>query len=394
MNFPIYFDNNSTTPVDPRVVAAMLPYFTEHFGNAASANHVFGHTAARAVEEARQILADGLGANPKEIVFTSGATESNNLALKGVAEAYRDKGRHIITAPTEHPSVLDSVEFLRRQGFDITYLAVDGEGRIDLDQLAAALRPGTILVSLMFGNNEIGTLHPIGAIGKLCREKGVLFHVDATQAAATEALDVNAECIDLLSLSAHKMYGPKGVGALYVRKKNPRVKLAEQMLGGGHERGFRSGTLNVPGIVGLAKAFQLVVAERAANRLHIQGLRDRFIDTLTAQLPDIKLNGHRHERLVTNANICFPYVEALSVIMRLPEVAVSTSAACHSDKPEPSPVLRAIGLSDDRILSSIRFGFGKFNTPEEVDYVCGKLIEHVTELRKLSPFYQADARPL
>lgn len=384
----IYLDNHATTRVDPRVLEAMLPYFSENYGNAASVTHVAGQDAVYAIDEARRAIAEALDAQPREIVFTSGATEANNLAIKGVAHYYGpSKGRHIITAAVEHPAVLDTCMYLAENGYDITVLPVDADGHIDLNALAEAIRPNTILVSLMFGNNEIGTINPISTIGQICRDKDVLFHTDATQAVGKEMIDVEAHHIDLLSLSGHKIYGPKGVGALYVRRRNPRVRLAAQIHGGGHENGFRSGTLNVPGIVGLAKAIEIAYTDRETDQARIRELRDHMLDTLSAELDEIQLNGPREPRLAGNLNLCFRYVEATTLMMRLPHVAVSTGSACASAQPEPSHVLRAIGLSEDDLRSSIRFGLGRFNTRAEIDAVLERLIENVKALRKLSPLY-------
>ena len=388
MKKPIYLDNHATTRVDPRVLQAMLPYFTEHFGNAASRNHQFGWEAEVAVDKGRQQIADLIGATAKEIIFTSGATESNNLAIKGVAEMYANKGNHIITQATEHKAVLDTCKKLEKHGARVTYLAVKQDGLIDLDQLRAAITDKTILVSIMYANNEIGVLQPIAEIGKICKEKGVLFHTDAVQACGKVPVNVIADNIDLLSLSAHKMYGPKGVGALYVRRKSPRVQLTAQIDGGGHERGMRSGTLNVTGIVGLGEACALCKAEMADEAVRLSGLRDRLKDKLTAELDEIYVNGSLEHRLPNNLNVSFAYVEGESLLMGINEIAVSSGSACTSATLEPSYVLKALGVGDEIAHSSIRFGLGRFNTVEDVDYVAERLIEVVRKLRELSPLYE------
>ena len=388
VKFPIYLDNHATTPMDPRVLDAMLPFFKESFGNAASRNHSFGWVAEEAVEKARKQLAAAIGATSKEIVITSGATESNNLALKGVAEMYAQKGNHIITAATEHKAVLDTCKRLEKHGARVTYLPVRQDGLIDLDQLRDAITDKTVLVSIMYGNNEIGTIQPIREIGKICREKGVLLHTDATQAVGKIPVDVNADNIDLMSFSAHKMYGPKGVGALYVRRKNPRVQLTAQMDGGGHERGFRSGTLNVPGIVGFGCAAELCREEMTSESLRLSGLRDRLKDKLMSALDETYINGSMEHRLPHNLNISFAYVEGESLLMGINDIAVSSGSACTSATLEPSYVLKALGAGDDLAHSSIRFGIGRFNTQEEVDYTANKVIEVVRKLRELSPLYE------
>jgi len=385
---PIYFDNHATTPVDPRVLEAMLPYFTEHFGNAASRNHSYGWNAEDAVEKARKQIASLIGATSKEIVFTSGATESNNLAIKGVAEMYSEKGNHIITAATEHKATLDTCKHLEKKGCRITYLPVKGDGLIDLDMLRDAITDKTILVSIMYANNEIGVVQPIAEIGKLCKEKGVLFHTDAVQACGKIPVNVIADGIDLLSLSAHKMYGPKGVGALYVRRKGPRVQLSAQMDGGGHERGMRSGTLNVPGIAGLGAACEISQNEMATESVRLRGLRDRLRATLEANLEEVYINGSMEHRLPHNLNMSFAYVEGESLLMGINDIAVSSGSACTSATLEPSYVLKALGLGDDMAHTSIRFGIGRFNTEEEVDYVAKKMIDVVNKLRELSPLWE------
>lgn len=388
LKFPIYLDNHATTPMDPRVLEAMLPYFVENFGNAASRNHSFGWTAEEAVEKARKQLADLVGANSKEIVFTSGATESNNLALKGAAEMYAQKGNHIITAATEHKAVLDTCKRLEKHGVRVTYLPVRPDGLVDLDMLRDAINDKTILVSIMYGNNEIGTIQPIREIGRICRERGVLLHTDATQAVGKIPVNVNDDNIDLMSFSGHKIYGPKGVGALYVRRKNPRVQLTAQMDGGGHERGMRSGTLNVPGIVGFGKAAELCQGSLAEEMARARALRDRLKDRIMSELDEVYINGTMEHRLPHNLNISFAYVEGESLLMGINDIAVSSGSACTSATLEPSYVLKALGAGDDLAHSSIRFGIGRFNTEEEIDYTANKIIEVVRKLRELSPLYE------
>lgn len=388
MKLPIYMDYHATTPVDPRVVEAMLPYFTRDFGNAASRNHAFGWAAEEAVEHARKQVADLLGANPKEIIFTSGATESNNLAIKGVAEMYREKGNHVITCVIEHKAVIDTCKKLEKQGARVTYLPVQKDGRISLDDLRAAITDKTILITIMTANNEIGVLQPVAEIGAIAKEKGILFHTDAVQAAGKVPFDVNQVKADLVSISAHKMYGPKGVGALYVRRRNPRVLLAEQISGGGHERGMRSGTLNVPGIVGLGKAAALCMAEMAADAARLSALRDRLNERFHKNLDEIYVNGSMEHRLPHNINISFAYVEGESLLMGINDVAVSSGSACTSASLEPSYVLKALGAGDDLAHSSIRFGLGRWTTEEEVDYVVDKLTNVVRRLREMSPLYE------
>lgn len=388
MKFPIYLDNHATTPMDPRVLETMLPYFGESFGNAASRNHSFGWVAEEAVEKARKQLADLIGANSKEIVFTSGATESNNLAIKGVAEMYAQKGNHIITVATEHKAVLDTCKRLEKHGCRVTYLPVLQNGLIDLDMLRDAITDKTILISVMYGNNEIGVIQDIPAIGKIAKEKGVLLHTDATQAVGKIPVNVISDNIDLASCSAHKMYGPKGVGALYVRRKNPRVQLTAQMDGGGHERGMRSGTLNVPGIVGLGKAADLSRELMREEMKKHAFLRDKLKDKLTAVLDETYINGSMEHRLPHNLNISFAYVEGESLLMGVNDIAVSSGSACTSATLEPSYVLKALGAGDDLAHSSIRFGIGRFNTEEEIDYTANKVIDVVTKLRELSPLYE------
>ncbi len=388
LKFPIYLDYHATTPMDERVLEAMLPYFREHFGNAASRNHSFGWVAEEAVEKGRKQIASLINANPKEIVFTSGATESNNLAIKGVAEMYAEKGNHIITAATEHKAVLDTCKRLEKRGCRVTYLPVRPDGLIDLDQLRDSITDKTILVSIMYGNNEIGTVQDIRAIGRICHEKGVLFHTDATQAAGKIPVDVIADNIDLLSCTAHKMYGPKGVGALYVRRKSPRVQLTAQMDGGGHERGMRSGTLNVPGIVGFGKAAELCQQLMPEEMPRIRAMRDRLKDSILAQLDEVYINGTMERRLPHNLNMSFAYVEGESLLMGINDIAVSSGSACTSATLEPSYVLKALGAGDDLAHSSIRFGLGRFTTDEEIDYAIGKVVEVVRKLRELSPLYE------
>jgi len=388
LKLPIYMDYHATTPIDPRVLEAMLPYFGERFGNAASRNHAFGWQAEEAVETGRKQVADLIGASPKEVVFTSGATESDNAALKGVAEMYREKGDHLITVLTEHKAVLDTCKRLEKSGFRVTYLRVGRDGLIDLGDLSASITDKTILISVMAANNEIGVVQPIAEIGRIARERGVLFHCDAVQAVGKTEFDVNRMQVDLASLSAHKMYGPKGVGALYVRRKNPRVLLAPIIDGGGHERGMRSGTLNVPGIVGFGKAAEICRLEMAGERARVGALRDRLYDGIRREIDEIAVNGSMEHRLANNLNVSFAYVEGESLLMGLNDVAVSSGSACTSASLEPSYVLRAIGTSDALAHSSIRFGLGRFNTEEEVDYVVAKLASVVKRLREMSPLYE------
>jgi cysteine desulfurase len=381
-------DNHATTPVDPRVLDAMLPYFHEKFGNAASRNHSFGWTAEEAVENARGQIARLINATPKEIIITSGATESDNLAIKGVAEMYREKGNHIITQVTEHKAVLDTCKRMEKYGYEVTYLPVQKDGRIDLDELRHAITPKTILISIMYANNEIGVVQPIAEIGKIAKEKGVLFHVDGVQAAGKIPVDVQKDNIDLLAISAHKMYGPKGVGALYVRRRNPRVQLAAVIDGGGHERGMRSGTLNVPGIVGLGKAAELCQIEMPVESVRMRALRDRLKDGLFARLDELYINGSLEHRLPNNLNVSFAFVEGESLLMGINDIAVSSGSACTSATLEPSYVLKALGVGEDLAHTSIRFGLGRFNTQEDVDYVVDRVSEVVIRLRELSPLYE------
>lgn len=389
MKFPIYLDYHSTTPVDPRVLEDMLPYFTEKFGNAASRNHAFGWEAEEAVEKARQQIAQAIKADGKEIVFTSGATEANNLALKGIAEMYREKGDHIIVSATEHRSVLDTAKAMEtKRGLKVTYLPVDKFGMVNPEDVRAALTDKTILISVMLANNEIGTINPLAEIGKIAKEKGVLLHCDATQGVGKIAVDVQAMGIDLLSCTAHKLYGPKGIGALYVRKKGPRVRLSPQIDGGGHERGMRSGTLAVPLIVGFGKAVELCEVERTAETARVSALRDRLHKTITDALEEVYLNGHPTQRLPHNLNLSFAFVEGESLLMGMKEVALSSGSACTSATLEPSYVLKALGVGSDLAHSSIRFGLGRFSTQEEVDYAAKRMIETVTKLREMSPLYE------
>jgi cysteine desulfurase len=384
---PLYFDYSATTPVDPRVAAKMIPYLTEEFGNPASRSHPFGWTADKAVEEARAQVASLGGADPKEIVFTSGATESNNLAIKGAAQFYAGtKGKHIITVRTEHKAVLDTVREMERQGFEATYLGVKENGLLDLDVLRAAIRPDTVLVSVMAVNNEIGVIQDIEAIGKICREKGVIFHVDAAQATGKMPIDLSKLPVDLMSFSAHKTYGPKGIGALYVRRK-PRVRLIAQMHGGGHERGMRSGTLATHQIVGMGEAFRIAQEEMAIENERIRMLRDRLYNGLK-DIEEVHLNGDMDQRVPHNLNVSFNFVEGESLIMAIKDLAVSSGSACTSASLEPSYVLRALGRSDELAHSSIRFSIGRFTTEAEVDYAIKLLHEKIGKLRELSPLWE------
>ena len=393
LELPIYLDNHATTRVDPRVVAAMLPFFGETFGNAGSTTHVFGESARRAVDDARASIAAALGAQPREIVFTSGATESNNLALSGAAEKLAAKGRHIISVATEHPSVLGPLERLAARGFEVTLLPVAPAGDlkagcIAAEQVAAAIRPDTILVSAMLANNEIGAIHPLAEIGRSCRERGIVLHSDATQAVGKIPVDVGTLQVDLLSLSAHKIYGPKGVGALYVRRRAPAVRLEPLLVGGGQEHGLRSGTLNVPGIVGFARALELCQAELDSEALRLRSLRQLLCDGLRNALADVTLNGPAFDppelRLPGNLNLNFAYVNGEALMLNMRDVAVSSGSACTSAEPEPSHVLRALGLSDDAVHSSLRFGLGRFNTAEEIDFVIATACDAVKRLRAMS----------
>lgn len=388
MKLPVYMDNHATTQVDPRVFEAMRPYFVEIFGNAASRNHSFGWQAEEAVEKARKQVAELIGAAAKEIVFTSGATESNNLALKGVAEAYADRGDHVITVATEHKAILDTCRRLEKEGKHVTYLPVEPDGFIDLDRLRDAITSRTILISVMYANNEIGVVQNIREIGKIAKERGVLLHTDAAQAAGKIPVDVVRDNVDLLSLSGHKIYGPKGVGALYVRRKDPRVQLSAQMDGGGHERGMRSGTLNVPGITGLGAACAIAQTEMPEESKRMARLRDKLKDRLLASLDEIQVNGSMDSRLPNNLNLSFGYIEGEALLMGMHDVAVSSGSACTSATLEPSYVLKALGAGDDLAHSSVRFGLGRFTTEEEVDYVAERVIDVVRKLRELSPLYE------
>jgi len=388
VKLPIYMDNHATTRTDPRVLEEMLPYYTEKFGNAASRNHEFGWVAEQAVEQARERIAKLIGATAKEIIFTSGATESDNLAIKGVAEMYKEKGNHIITQAIEHKAVLDTCKRLEKYGFRVTYLPVQKDGRIDLDDLKRSMDDKTILVTIMAANNEIGALQPIREIGALCHERGVLFHSDAVQAIGKVPFNVIQDNVDLASITAHKLYGPKGVGALYVRRKNPRVQLVAQIDGGGHERGMRSGTLNVPGIVGLGKACEIATNGMAEEAKKLAALRDRLKDAIMGQLDEVYINGSVEHRLPGNLNISFAYVEGESLLMGINDIAVSSGSACTSATLEPSYVLKALGAGDDLAHSSIRFGLGRFNTEAEVDYVAERVVDTVKRLRELSPLYE------
>jgi cysteine desulfurase len=388
VKLPIYMDNHATTRTDPRVLEEMLPYYTEKFGNAASRNHEFGWVAEQAVEQARERIAKLIGATAKEIIFTSGATESDNLAIKGVAEMYKEKGNHIITQAIEHKAVLDTCKRLEKYGFRVTYLPVRKDGRIDLDDLKRSMDDKTILVTIMAANNEIGALQPIREIGSLCHERGVLFHSDAVQAIGKVPFNVIQDNVDLASITAHKLYGPKGVGALYVRRKNPRVQLVAQIDGGGHERGMRSGTLNVPGIVGLGKACEIATDGMVEEAKKLAGLRDRLKDAIMGQLDEVYINGSVEHRLPGNLNISFAYVEGESLLMGINDIAVSSGSACTSATLEPSYVLKALGAGDDLAHSSIRFGLGRFNTEAEVDYVAERVVDTVKRLRELSPLYE------
>jgi cysteine desulfurase len=389
MRLPIYLDNHATTPMDPRVFEAMKPFFMERFGNAASRNHSFGWEAEESVERARKQIAELIGATPKEIIFTSGATESNNLALKGIAEMYSERGDHIITQATEHKAVLDTCKRLEREGVRVTYLPVQADGLIDLDQLREAITDQTILISIMYANNEIGVVQSMAEIGKIAREKGVLVHSDAAQAVGKIPVDVLADGIDILSLTAHKLYGPKGCGALYVRRRNPRVRITAQTDGGGHEHGMRSGTLNVPGIIGFGAACEIARHEMSEESKRLGLLRDKLKDRLLRDLDEVYINGTMEHHLPNNLSVSFAYVEGESLLMGLNDIAVSSGSACTSATLEPSYVLKALGASDDIAHSSIRFGLGRFNTEAEIDYVGDRVVDVVRKLRELSPLYEA-----
>lgn len=388
LKLPIYLDNNATTPMDPRVLEAMIPYFTEHFGNAASRNHPFGWQAEEAVDYAREQVAKLIGADPKEIIFTSGATEGDNLGIKGVYEMYASKGNHIITCTTEHKAVLDTCKHIERLGGEVTYLEVNPEGLIDLKELEAAIKPTTILIAIMYANNEIGVVQPVKEISAIARKHGVLFFTDGTQAVGKIPVDVNKDGIDIMAFTGHKMYGPKGVGALYVRRKNPRVKVTAQMDGGGHERGMRSGTLNVPGIVGFGKACELARLEMADDAARLSKLRDK-LETALLQLEEAYVNGSREHRLPHVSNISFKYVEGEGLMMGFNKsIALSSGSACTSASLEPSYVLKALGLGDDLAHSSLRFGLGRFTTEEQIDYTIKAVSETVLKLREMSPLWE------
>jgi len=387
LNLPIYLDNNATTPMDPRVLEAMIPFFTHNFGNAASRNHPFGWKAEEAVDYARGQVASLINADPKEIIFTSGATESNNLAIKGVFEMYAEKGNHVITIETEHKAVLDTCKHIEKAGAEITYLKTNEQGLITLEQVEAAIKPNTILVTIMYANNEIGVIQPIREITALCKSKGILFHTDATQAVGKIPVDVIADGIDLMSFTAHKMYGPKGIGALYVRRKNPRVKVTAQMDGGGHERGMRSGTLNVPGIVGLGMACEICQKDMASDTAKISKMRDRLEKELLV-LEEAYVNGSIEHRLPHITNMSFKYVEGEGLIMGVKNIAVSSGSACTSASLEPSYVLKALGLDDELAHSSLRFGLSRFTTDEEIDYAINHVKEAVLKLREMSPLWE------
>ena len=388
VKLPIYMDNHATTPLDPRVLEAMMPFLTNQFGNAASRNHSFGWEAEEAVEKARKEVAALIGADPREIVYTSGATESDNLAVKGVAWMYREKGDHIITCVTEHKAILDTCKHLEKDGFRVTFLPVDNKGFVNLDDLRNAITDKTILISIMTANNEVGTVQDIKAIGKIARERGVLFHTDAVQAVGKIPFNVNELNVDIASISAHKFYGPKGVGALYVRRRNPRVLLTPIIDGGGHERGMRSGTLNVPGIVGFGKAAQIAREDLQKELAEMFRLREKLRTTLERELDELYINGDLEKRLPGNLNMSFAYVEGESLLMGINDIAVSSGSACTSASLEPSYVLKALGVGEDLAHTSIRFGIGRFNTEEEVDYVAARVIDVVRRLRELSPLYE------
>jgi len=387
LKLPIYLDYSATTPIDPRVADLMIPYLTEKFGNPASRSHAFGWEAEKAVEDAREQVAQLVNCDAKEIVWTSGATESNNLAIKGAAQFYKGKGKHLITMKTEHKAVLDTMRELERQGFEVTYLAPQENGLINVDEFIAAIRPDTILASVMFVNNEIGVIQPIAQLGEICRGKGVIFHVDAAQATGKVAIDLQTLKVDLMSFSAHKTYGPKGIGALYVRRK-PRIRIEAQMHGGGHERGMRSGTLNVPGIVGMGEAARICREEMTSEIARVRALRDRLEQRLMKALPDAVQNGDPAARLPHLANVSFPYVEGESLIMGIKELAVSSGSACTSASLEPSYVLKSLGLGDELAHSSIRFSLGRFTTEQEVDYAVDRTVAEVLRLRAMSPLWE------
>ncbi|MGI8950370.1 MAG: IscS subfamily cysteine desulfurase [Chitinophagaceae bacterium] len=388
LKLPVYLDNNATTPMDPRVLEAMIPYFTEHFGNAASRNHPFGWEAEEAVDYAREQVAKLIGADPKEIIFTSGATEGDNLAIKGVFEMYASKGNHIITCTTEHKAVLDTCKHIEKSGGEVTYLEVKDDGLIDLNDLEAAIKPTTILIAIMYANNEIGVIQPVKEISSIARKHGILFFTDGTQAVGKIPVDVNKDGIDIMAFSGHKMYGPKGVGALYVRRKNPRVKVTAQMDGGGHERGMRSGTLNVPGIVGFGKACEICRLDMEKDTKQIKALRDKLENSLL-QIEESYLNGNKEHRLPHVCNISFKYVEGEGLMMGFNKnIAVSSGSACTSASLEPSYVLKALGLGDDLAHSSLRFGLSRFTTEEQIDYTINEITQTVKRLREMSPLWE------
>ncbi len=388
MKLPIYLDNHSTTPCDPRVVEVMLPYFTEKFGNSASRNHSFGWEVEEGVEHARKQIAHLIGADAKEIIFTSGATESDNLALQGIVAMYKEKGDHIITTATEHRAVIDTAKYLEKKGVSVTFLPVDKQGRVSPDDVRNAITDKTILISVMMANNEIGTINPIAEIGKVAKEKGIIFHCDATQGVGKIPVNVQEMGIDLMSFSAHKIYGPKGIGALYVRRKAPRVRLEPMIYGGGHERGMRSGTLPVALIVGFGKAAELCEQEMATESVRMAKMRDRLQEGIMGAMDEVYLNGHPTERLPGNLNISFAYVEGEALLMGVKEIALSSGSACTSATLEPSYVLRALGVGSDLAHSSIRFGLGRFNTDEEIEYTIDRMLKAVTHLREMSPLYE------
>src|SRR6202453_2980462 len=388
VKLPIYMDNHATTPVDPRFVDAMLPYFTEKFGNAASRNHSFGCAGEEAVETAREQIASLINATPKEIIFTSGATESDNLMIKGVAEMYREKGNHIITQAIEHKAVLDTCKRLEKYGYEVTYLPVRKDGRVDPEDVRKAITPKTILITIMYANNEIGVINPIQEIGKIAKEHGIIFAVDGVQAVGKIPVDVQKDNIDLLAISGHKIYGPKGVGALYVRRRNPRVQLSAIIDGGGHERGMPSGTLNVTGIIGLGKACEIGGQEMVAESAKLFKMRERLRESIMSRLDETFINGSMEDRVPHNNNLRFAYVEGESLLMGINDIAVSSGSACTSATLEPSYVLKALGVGEDLAHTSIRFGLGRFNTDEEVDYVANRVVETVSRLRELSPLYE------
>jgi cysteine desulfurase len=388
IKLPIYMDYQATTPMDPRVLDEMLPYFNEKFGNAASRNHSFGWEAEKAVNLSREHIAGLIGADPREIVFTSGATESDNLALKGVAEMYKEKGNHVVTSAIEHKAVIDSAKRLEKWGFEVTYIDPPEDGITTAEMVEAVLTDRTILVSIMAVNNEIGVINPVGEIGKLCRERKILFHTDATQGYGRIPIDVNEMCIDLMSLTAHKIYGPKGIGAIYARRRKPRVRISPIIDGGGHERGMRSGTLNVSGIVGFGKSAELCREEIDGEAIRLTNLREKFRSILFESLDEVYVNGHETKRIPGNLNVSFPYVEGESLIMGLKDVAVSSGSACTSASLEPSYVLKSMGRGDELAHSSIRYGLGRYTTEEEVDYVAEKTVEVVNRMREMSPLYE------